>query len=76
MNSVLITGSNRGLGLEWAHQYAQNGWKVYATCRYPDQADALRQLTEEYSNVTVSQLDVTLPEQLETLVTQLDTAPI
>ena len=31
--TVLVTGANRGLGLEFARQYAADGWKVYAACR-------------------------------------------
>jgi NAD(P)-dependent dehydrogenase (short-subunit alcohol dehydrogenase family) len=76
MNSVLITGSNRGLGLEWARQYALDGWKVYATCRYPEQADALNLLAQTHDNMTVSQLDVTYPEQLKRLTAEFDGTPI
>ena len=30
MPTVLITGSNRGLGLEFVRQYSSEGWRVYA----------------------------------------------
>ena len=43
--SVLITGANRGLGLEWARQYAEAGWRVLATCRRPEEAGDLKALT-------------------------------
>ena len=76
MNNVLITGSNRGLGLEWASQYASSGWRVYATCRYPDQADELKKLAEVSSNVSLHQLDVTVPGQIQTLAKELDAVPI
>ena len=33
MPSVLITGANRGIGLEFARQYAADGWRVVATVR-------------------------------------------
>ena len=33
MPSVLITGANRGIGLEFARQYAADGWQVVATAR-------------------------------------------
>jgi NAD(P)-dependent dehydrogenase (short-subunit alcohol dehydrogenase family) len=59
MPSVLITGSNRGLGLEWARQYAQEGWRVFATCRHPHDALDLQQLKREYRKVTLHRLDVT-----------------
>jgi NAD(P)-dependent dehydrogenase (short-subunit alcohol dehydrogenase family) len=34
MPSVLITGANRGIGLEFARQYSQEGWNVIATARH------------------------------------------
>lgn len=76
MNSVLITGSNRGLGLEWARQYAREGWRVYATCRHPADSGELNQLASEFSCVTVHELDVTLPEQIRALADELGDAPI
>ena len=33
MPSVLITGANRGIGLEFARQYSADGWDVVATVR-------------------------------------------
>jgi NAD(P)-dependent dehydrogenase (short-subunit alcohol dehydrogenase family) len=42
MASVLITGANRGIGLEFARQYAGDGWEVIATAREPSpELDAL-----------------------------------
>jgi NAD(P)-dependent dehydrogenase (short-subunit alcohol dehydrogenase family) len=35
MPTVLITGTNRGIGLEFARQYASDGWDVVATAREP-----------------------------------------
>ena len=42
--TVLITGSNRGLGFEFAKQYAERGYDVIATCRTPGEADDLQSL--------------------------------
>lgn len=72
MESILITGSNRGLGLEWAEQYAGAGWRVYATCRHPEQADALRMLASAYRNLTVHRLDVTHGEEIAALAAELE----
>src|SRR6185437_16659932 len=33
MPSVLVTGANRGIGLEFARQYSDEGWDVIATAR-------------------------------------------
>jgi len=44
MSTVLITGANRGLGLEFARQYAASGATVLAACRDPRQATALAQI--------------------------------
>ena len=69
-STVLITGANRGIGLEWARQYAESGWRVLATCRRPEEAHALWRLAEAQPQLSVLRLDVTEVEQLRTL--QLD----
>jgi len=51
MPNILISGSNRGLGLELVRQYAAADWRVFATCRHPGEADALQQLARERDNV-------------------------
>jgi NAD(P)-dependent dehydrogenase (short-subunit alcohol dehydrogenase family) len=56
--TVLITGSNRGLGLEFAKQYAAGGWKVIATARNPEAATDLRALAASNPSVTIAKLDV------------------
>jgi NAD(P)-dependent dehydrogenase (short-subunit alcohol dehydrogenase family) len=52
MPSVLITGANRGLGLEFARQYSADGWDVIATARDLGDTDELQGL-----GVRVEQLD-------------------
>ncbi|MGZ8346361.1 MAG: SDR family NAD(P)-dependent oxidoreductase, partial [Allosphingosinicella sp.] len=42
MPTVLITGANRGLGLEFSRQFAADGWTVVATARDPDAASELK----------------------------------
>ena len=58
MPSVLITGANRGLGLEFARQYLADGWQVYAACRDPASASELRQLAEN-ERMRILAMDVT-----------------
>ncbi|MAF83184.1 MAG: short-chain dehydrogenase [Chromatiales bacterium] len=57
--TVLITGSNRGIGLEFARQYAALGWQVIATCRTPDSADQLQHIASQYPNLSIEKLDIT-----------------
>jgi NAD(P)-dependent dehydrogenase (short-subunit alcohol dehydrogenase family) len=57
--TVLITGANRGLGLEFARQYAMRGYTVIATARKPAEAQALQDLAKKYApNIEVERLDV------------------
>lgn len=76
MPSILITGSNRGLGLEWARQYAMDGWRVFATCRYPAEADTLNTLAEKHPLLSIHRLDITVPEDLRALFWELEGEPI
>ncbi|HEY4940056.1 MAG TPA: SDR family oxidoreductase [Rhizomicrobium sp.] len=42
MTTILVTGANRGIGLEFVRQYAAEGADVIACCRAPQRADALK----------------------------------
>ena len=75
-SSIFITGSNRGMGLEWARQYAEAGWRVLATCRHPQQAEALEALAGEQAGLSIHRLDVTRPEQVEALAAELAGQPL
>jgi len=57
--TVLITGANRGIGLEYARQYAAKGHTVIATARRPAEATELNALAAQNKNVKVEALDVT-----------------
>jgi NAD(P)-dependent dehydrogenase (short-subunit alcohol dehydrogenase family) len=75
-NTLLITGANRGIGLEYVRQYAAEGWRVIACCRSPDNARALQQLAKSHSNVEVCALDVADFDQIEALGRKLRDLPI
>jgi NAD(P)-dependent dehydrogenase (short-subunit alcohol dehydrogenase family) len=60
MPAVLITGANRGLGLEFARQYLADGWQVFAACRDPASAGELQRLARDSSGkLTIVAMDVT-----------------
>ena len=75
-STVLITGSNRGIGLSLAENYAEQGWNVIATCRKPDKATDLISLKGEYDNVNIEQLDVTSQKQINALAEKYKGIPI
>jgi NAD(P)-dependent dehydrogenase (short-subunit alcohol dehydrogenase family) len=73
MPSALITGANRGLGLEFARQYFADGWRVYAACRDPASASKLRQLAEGSNDkLRILAMEVTDPASIHAAATQLD----
>ncbi len=56
--TVLVTGANRGLGLELVRQYAGRGWTVIATARNPGSATELRALAATNTKIAVEALNV------------------
>ncbi len=75
-STVLITGANRGIGIEFVEQYAESGWTVIATCRNPDSVDELRALASGYDNVTVERLDLVDHEGIDALAAKYKDKPI
>jgi NAD(P)-dependent dehydrogenase (short-subunit alcohol dehydrogenase family) len=74
--TVLITGSNRGIGLEFARQYAARGWQVIATTRRPAEAGDLRALAGQYPNLVIEQLDITSDTDVAALAARYRGKPI
>lgn len=70
-NQVLITGANRGIGLEFARQYAEAGWKVIACCRDLKQAASLQALADTYPDIKTYALDVADFAAIEALAAAL-----
>ena len=70
MSTVVITGANRGIGLELARQYAERGDQVVAACR--SGSASLERLGTE----TVLNVDVTSEEGVANLVAHLDGARV
>ncbi len=72
MPTVFITGANRGLGLEFARQYAVDGWQVIGTCRDPAKASALRAI----AGVQLVPLEATDPASVAACAASLAGQPI
>jgi len=73
---VLITGSNRGIGLEFTRQYLEAGDRVYATCRRPAEAQALHILAKLHDRLSIHRLDITVQEDLSNINQELKDVPI
>ncbi|MDQ8203240.1 SDR family oxidoreductase [Pelagicoccus sp. SDUM812003] len=71
MGTILVTGANRGIGLELACQYVEAGDYVIATCREPEAANALLHLKQSHQGVDIAALDVTDPVSIASLVSLL-----
>jgi len=69
--TVLVTGANRGLGLEFAQQYAADGWRVIGTAREPEEAAELKA-----TGARVVALDVADADSVARMAAELDGAPI
>ena len=67
---VVITGANRGIGLEFVSQYLADGWQVYGCCRRPESATQLAGLASN-SALSIHQLDVGNPDSVEKLALAL-----
>lgn len=74
--TVLITGANRGIGLEFVRQFAERGWNVIGTARKPEQADELNALAASHPRVVVEPLDVTDHPAIEALGRKYADQPI
>jgi NAD(P)-dependent dehydrogenase (short-subunit alcohol dehydrogenase family) len=73
MPTILITGANRGIGLNLARLYAADGWKVIGTARKPADAAALAALP---GNISVEALEVTDHAAVQALAAKLKGEPI
>ena len=74
--TVLITGSNRGIGLEIAKIYAARDWNVVATARNPESADDLKAIQAIRPKLKIVQLDVTDHARIDELAAEFTDTPI
>lgn len=77
MRTILITGANRGLGLELSRQYYAEGWRIIACCRNPKEAEELRGIESDNSGrLMIMKLDVADPDAIRNVAKQLDNETI
>lgn len=74
--TTVVTGANRGIGLELARSAARRGHRVFAACRHPDRAHLLHALVAENPHVTIVELHVDQAASVEALAQELDGTPI
>jgi NAD(P)-dependent dehydrogenase (short-subunit alcohol dehydrogenase family) len=74
--TVLITGANSGIGLEFTKQYLARGWTVIATHRRSDVPETLAELSAKYKTLRIERVDVTNVEQVKALATRLANVPV
>ncbi len=75
-STTLITGANRGIGLELVRRFAADGWQVIACCRDPGAAGELQSLAQQGSGIEVHTLDVTDHARMLALAAELSDRPI
>ncbi|MEZ5566068.1 MAG: SDR family oxidoreductase [Gammaproteobacteria bacterium] len=76
VSTVLVTGANKGMGLELVKEYAARGARVIATARNPPRATELNALAAANPRVTVDQLDVTNHLDISALASKYASTPI
>jgi NAD(P)-dependent dehydrogenase (short-subunit alcohol dehydrogenase family) len=74
--TVLITGANRGIGLEFVQQISARGWNVIATARNPDEATELQALAKAHPGIVIEELDVTDHPGIDALAGRYKDQPI
>lgn len=74
--TVLITGGNRGIGLEFVRHYAAEGHTVIATARNPASADELNALAKVNERIMVEELDVNDFDEIDALAEKYKSTPI
>jgi len=75
-NTTLITGTNRGIGLEFVKQYAAEGWRVFACCRNAKAAMDLQKLAQKFPGIKIFEMDVTNAAQIQAVSDQLKSETI
>ena len=75
MQTIVITGANRGIGLALSREFTEKGWHVIATCRNPSSASALQALANK-GQLEIFQCDVSSASETAALCDALSGKPI
>ena len=76
MSTILVTGANRGIGLEFVKQYLKKGDSVIATYREEESSKELINLSQNKSNLKILKLDVASDASMESFCQHLGDQPI
>ena len=71
MRTILVTGANRGIGLEFVRQYSSDGDHVIAICRNDKDIDDLKAISEE-NNVLIDFADMSDFKSIDMLQSRLN----
>jgi len=76
MNAVLITGTNRGIGLELTKCYLAAGREVTDCCRQPEQAEAFQKMLAEHTRLRLELVDVGVANSVRAVHQTLAVQPL
>ena len=76
MSTILVTGANRGIGLEFVKQYLEKGDSVIATYREEESSKELINLSQEKSDLKILKLDVASDGSMKDFCQHLGNQPI
>lgn len=74
MATIMVVGASRGIGLECAKQYAEQGHRVIATCRAIGKSELLKEVASQYPNVLIKQVDIDEEGQVRALAQEVEDA--
>jgi NAD(P)-dependent dehydrogenase (short-subunit alcohol dehydrogenase family) len=74
--TIVVTGTNRGIGLEMVRQYAAAGWEVIGTARNPEAASELQALSKQYKGISIEKLDVADVRSIEAFAARIKGRPV
>ena len=77
MKTILVTGTNKGIGLEFARQYLNEGFKIIATCRNLSNLDGLNGLVNSFPDkISIFQMELLDEKSIEDFALKIKDIPI